>query len=163
MIAAILAGLHFAIFIFMTGHVLAREDLPSQTRVAWVFALFFLPVLGILLYFLYGEIRFRGPIAEAHMAAERATYDLCLKSGAPRDLERHGQASSLATAMNGLGVTVGNRAELLDSPDAQRARLLADIDAATRTVHVFYYIWLDDRTGRDMAQALMRAARPGAV
>ena len=44
---------------------------------------------------------------------------------------------------------------------ATNARLIADIDAAQSHVQVLYYIWLDDRTGTDIAHALIRAAKRG--
>ena len=39
--------------------------------------------------------------------------------------------------------------------------MIADMDAARETISVLYYIWLDDQTGRDVAEALIRAVRRG--
>lgn len=155
------ALLHAAIVALTLLHILARPDMNASTRIAWTLALFVLPILGALSYFLYGQIRFGGADGAAHRHAESATRHMVLGSGALHDLAAQGPASGFASAINGFGVTHGNRAELLDSPDAQRARLIADIDAARSFVHVFYYIWLDDGTGRAVAEALMRAARRG--
>ena len=155
------ALLHTAIVAATLLHILARPDINATTRIAWALALFVLPALGALAYFLFGRIRFDGPQGVAHREAELATRPMVLDSGEPHDLVTQGPASGFASAINGFGVTHGNRAELLDSPDGQRARLIADIDAARRFVHVFYYIWLDDGTGRAVAEALIRAARRG--
>jgi len=156
-----LTAVHVAIFLVMTLHALARPDVNSTTRIAWVLVLFILPVVGILLYFIFGEIRFNGARGRAHRAAEAVTQPLAVASGEAHDLVRQGPASGFATMINGFGVTQGNRAELLASPHVQRERMIADFDAATRFINVFYYIWLDDETGRSVAAALMRAARRG--
>ncbi|MGH8431533.1 MAG: phospholipase D-like domain-containing protein, partial [Solimonas sp.] len=58
-------------------------------------------------------------------------------------------------------MTTGNRAELLQSPEGARRRLVEDMDAATQTISVLYYIWLDDETGLRVAEALIRAAKRG--
>lgn len=158
---AILTAVHVAVFLVMALHALARPDLNSTTRIAWVLVLLILPIAGIALYFIFGEIRFNGASGRAHRAAELATQHLALASGESHDLVRQGPASGFATMINGFGVTQGNRAELLESPHVQRERLIADFDAATGFINVFYYIWLDDETGRGVAAALMRAARRG--
>lgn len=152
---------HAAIFLMMLIHVMARPDLSATTRIGWVFAILVLPFVGLALYFTFGEIRFNGRLGRAHRAAEAATRSMIEASGEPHDMVAHGPASGFASKINGFGVTHGNRAELLDSPDAQRDRMIADFDAAQRSINVFYYIWLDDRTGRSVAQALIRAAKRG--
>lgn len=156
-----LTFVHMVIFISLTLHALSRQDLSSTTRIAWIFTLLVLPFAGIVLYFLYATIRFNGRAGRAHRMAEKATAELVRASGDAPDASKYGPASSFATAINGFGVTQGNRAELLDSPDEQRARMIEDFDGATRFINVFYYIWVDDETGRAVAQALMRAVKRG--
>jgi cardiolipin synthetase 2 (EC 2.7.8.-) len=45
--------------------------------------------------------------------------------------------------------------------NAAIARIVADIDAAQHSVHLLFYIWLDDHNGRRVADALRRAAARG--
>src|SRR5208282_3933698 len=51
--------------------------------------------------------------------------------------------------------------ELLADYDAAIDRLVADIDGAGHHVHLLYYIFADDETGRRVADALIRAVRRG--
>jgi len=55
----------------------------------------------------------------------------------------------------------GNRVELLQTGDEYFPALLRDVDAAREDVHLETYIFADDPTGRQVAQALARAARRG--
>lgn len=153
--------LHFLTFMAVALRVLSRPDLISSIRIVWIFVLLALPIAGAILYLIVGEVRFAGRSSVMHARAVKATHSLVAASGAPPDLPRWGAASGFATSINGFGVTEGNRAELLDSPERARERLIQDIDEAKESVSVLYYIWLDDRTGRATAEAIMRAARRG--
>lgn len=159
--ATLLSILHILAFAAVTLRVLARSDMLPTTRVAWILVLLAVPVFGLVLYFFFGEVHFRGPVQAAHAAALRETRPLVLASGAAPDVPRYGGASAFATSVNGFGPTSGNHGELLESPEGARARLIADFDAAQRSIDVLYYIWLDDETGDAVAEALMRAARRG--
>lgn len=159
--ATFLTILHLLAFTAVTLRVLARSDMLPTTRVAWILVLLVVPAFGLLLYFFFGEVNFRGPARAAHAAAEAATARFVAASGCRPDLRRFGVASGFAASINGFGPTEGNRAELLDSPAGARARMIEDFDNARQSICVLYYIWLDDGTGRAVADALIRAARRG--
>ncbi|MBN9242657.1 MAG: PLDc N-terminal domain-containing protein [Mesorhizobium sp.] len=159
--ATLLTIAHLLLFAAVTLRVLARSDMLPTTRVAWILVLLILPAFGVLLYVFVGEISFRGPARAAHRAAEAETGPSVAASGERPSLERYGVASGFATSINGFGPTEGNRGELLDSPAGARARMIEDFDNARHSISVLYYIWLDDGTGRAVAEALMRAARRG--
>jgi len=159
--ATFLAILHLLCFAAVTLRVLARSDMLPTTRVAWILVLLVVPAFGLLLYFFVGEVNFRGPARAAHLAAEAATRPFVAASGERPDLDRFGVASGFAASINGFGPTEGNRGELLDSPAGARARMIEDFDNAGESISVLYYIWLDDGTGRAVADALIRAARRG--
>lgn len=161
MILPLLTLLHLALFGIVSLRVLSRAQLNTSTRAAWVFLLFSLPFLGTLAYLLIGEIHF-GRAERARVArAIRALAPAVAASGAPRDARRWGPASAFAAAINGFGVCGGNRAELLESPEGARRRLLQDLETARETISLLYYIWLDDETGRAVAEAVIRAAGRG--
>lgn len=159
--AMLLTTLHFLLFAAVTLRVLARSDMLPTTRVAWILVLLVVPAFGLLLYFFVGEVNFRGPAHAAHSAAEAATRSWVVASGERPELSRFGVASGFATSINGFGATEGNRGELLDSPAGARARMIEDFDNARESISVLYYIWLDDGTGRAVADALIRAAKRG--
>lgn len=167
MVTNILLTIHFILLIVISLRVLARHDLSSPARLAWLVILFILPYIGVVVYWMFGEIHLgRGFEREHRQIIDR------LHSHNPEVL---GHKASLAEAIKpayqaafaysanvtGFHTTLGNRAELMaDAADTQ-ARMIADFDAATDHIHVLYYIWLIDGMGIDTAEALMRAARRG--
>lgn len=167
MVLDILLAIHLILLILISLRVLARHDLTSSARLAWLVVLFVLPYIGVIVYWMFGE---------AHLGRnfEREHEQIIdkLHSGNPEVL---GSDSSLAQAVKpayqaafayasnvtGFHTTLGNSAELMaDAADTQ-ARMIADFDAATDHIHVLYYIWLIDGMGIDTAQALIRAAKRG--
>ncbi len=163
----ILLTVHFILLIVISLRVLARHELSSPARLAWLVILFILPYIGVLVYWMFGEIHLGRNFAREH----KQIIDK-LHSGNPEVL---GSNASLVAAIKpeyqaafaysanvtGFHTTLGNRAKLMaDGADTQ-ARMIADFDAATDHIHVLYYIWLIDGMGIDTAQALMRAAKRG--
>ncbi len=167
MVTDILLTIHFILLIVISLRVLARHDLSSPARLAWLVILFILPYIGVVVYWMFGEIHLgRGFEREHRQIIDR------LHSHNPEVL---GHNASLAEAIKpayqaafsysanvtGFHTTLGNRAELMGDAADTQARMIADFDAATDHIHVLYYIWLIDGMGIDTAEALIRAAKRG--
>lgn len=153
--------LHVLVYAAVVVRILSRTGLNPSVRVLWILLMLILPVAGIVLYLVVGEVHFGGSALRRNRTAEKRLDRYVEGSGLPPDLARFGTASGFATSINGFGVTGGNRGELLDSPDGARERLIMDMDAAVSSIDVLYYIWLDDGTGGRVAAALERAAARG--
>ncbi len=67
----------------------------------------------------------------------------------------------LLTRLSSIPALVGNNLDLIGDGQKFFDRLIADIDNATKHVHLLYYIWEDDEKGRALAHAVMRAAQRG--
>lgn len=146
--------------------VFLREDVSGPARLAWVFVVVLLPLAGVIIYMLLGEVylpeRLRQRHRDAFDALRTARPDLFADPAALPGLPDHVQAPfRISQSINGFAVTAENRARLLPDADAVLARMIADIDAARDSVHVLSYIWLTDTTGTAIANALMRASARG--
>jgi cardiolipin synthase len=160
-------ALHILLVATFTVRILLRDDLTPPGRLAWFVVLMMVPYAGGVIYFLFGENTLGKSAEQRHKAVfdeirEKASAFM----GDKADLERlidpaYRPAFRYVASINGFHPRAGNAAELMADGDATRARLIADIDAATDHVHVLYYIWLTDRTGTDVAEALIRAVRRG--
>ena len=159
--------LHALIVIGFTIRILLRDDLSPQARLAWFIILAVLPYVGSVVYFLFGEIDIGSSGDRRHDAVfEQIRTRSSDLMGAAEDTDRlidplYRTAFRYAASINGFHAVAGNRAELMADAAATNAQLVADIDAAQSHVHVLYYIWLDDKTGTDVAEALLRAAGRG--
>lgn len=163
----ILFELHILIVVIFTARILLRDDLSPPARLAWFIVLVAVPYVGTVVYFLFGEVdlghsadkRHARVFAEIHAKAR----PLMGAPGASAALiaPEYRPAFAYAASINGFHAVPGNHAEVMPDPATTRARMIADIDAATNHVHVLYYIWLNDGMGTALAEALIRAARRG--
>ena len=70
-------------------------------------------------------------------------------------------AFSTCEAASRWPLSTGNKAHVASGSDAAITSVVADIDAATHTVHLSFYIWLGDRNGTKVIDAICRAAKRG--
>lgn len=71
--------------------------------------------------------------------------------------------SRLLSRLSSIPALMGNHLELIADNQHFLDRLIADIDRATKHVHLLYYIWEDDSKGKLIADAVVRAAARGVV
>ena len=163
----ILLTLHLLLLIAITLRILARYDLSSPARLAWFVVILGLPYIGVIVYWMFGEVHLGKDITEQHSdiidALHKAHPNVLGDKQTLNDsvAVEYQAALAYSAAVTGFHTTLGNHAELMAGADEARARMIADFDAATDHIHVLYYIWLSDKTGIDTAEALIRAAKRG--
>jgi cardiolipin synthase len=153
----------WAIRISMLLYVPQKRS-PAAAR-AWLLLIFFLPIPGILLYGLVGRIY----VPRRRIALQRAASHLIRSVQArlplpegTRDLPDALQATArLATQLGDFKLTGGNQITLYAGYELPLQKLIEDIEAASETIHMLYYIFDDDETGRRVAKALLGAAARG--
>ncbi|MEI4260823.1 cardiolipin synthase [Roseovarius sp. D0-M9] len=158
---------HIAVVVAMTVRLMLREDLSPSARLAWIIVLILLPVLGTIVYLLFGEV----DLGRKARASQKSIHDEVQGSAGAFMGEAATIEGEIAPAfrplfgygasINGFYPMMGNTAQLMTDADETRARMITDIDAANDHVHVLYYIWLTDNTGTELAEAMIRAARRG--
>jgi cardiolipin synthase len=163
-LAWLLPVIHWSIRLWAIWAVPRRRS-PNAAR-AWLLLILVQPIVGVALYSVFGRAylparrRVRQDLANAFIRAAREA------GGAPRavDVGEARQATAvLASKLGAFPVLGGNRAEILDDYQCAIDRLVADIDAARQTVHLLFYIFEPDATGRRVAEAVVRAAARGAT
>jgi cardiolipin synthase A/B len=152
-----------ALQVAFVGRAILRPHREAAARLAWVVVILVVPVVGILLYVLFGEVNTGRRHIERMRLAERSLPPLPdpVPEAWPLIPRRHTHIFRAGQSVNGFPPVSGNRGVLLDSSEAAIDAMVADIDAAREHVHLLIYIWLDDTSGRRVAQALMRAAQRG--
>lgn len=158
-------GLHVALQLSFALRALLRPHREAAARMAWILVILTTPALGMIAYVFFGETnigrrrieRYRETLRHAQARVDPAL--LTEPSEGPG--VRHAHLFRMGRSINGLGAVGGNAVDVLSDTDAIFDRMVADIDAATRDVHLLFYIWLDDRNGTRLAEAAIRAARRG--
>lgn len=167
----IFTSIHLLLIISFSIRLLIRNDLAPDTRLAWLFVLIIFPVLGCVLYFLFGEIKLSNKITQnitnAHASLLQTIDNNPTIIGSANHFDElpipYQAPFRYLASINGFLPVLANDATLMTDGTHARQAMIDDIDAAQHEVCVLYYIWLDDATGKQMAQALIRAAKRGVV
>lgn len=158
----------FAYFALQVGFLLRailRPHREPSSRVAWVLLMLAVPTFGMIAYVLFGETnigrrrarRYRLSARHRNQPDAHALHEVELElvEAEHRHLFRFGHSIS------GHPPVGGNNASLLADSDATIDSLVTDIDSARESVHLLFYIWLGDRCGIRIVEAVKRAARRG--
>lgn len=138
--------------------VLERRS-PVAT-LAWIVALAWLPVVGIVVYYFFGPRRLRRRKLKRQEGARlvaRAMREL----DAIVDDPRWTSLARLAIAAGESPPLPAREVSLYLEGDAKFDAMLAAIRAARHHVHVEYYIFEDDAVGRRVVDALVERAKQG--
>ena len=146
---------------------LKREPMSA---IAWSLAVIMLPLVGPLLFLVFGYQSVARPIKrKRHRKTKYRSLATNLPPGAQQDaaaptLDVPGRwevLAKLAHHADGFPVTAGNRVELYHLGETAYAAMLAAIGAAKHHVHIEFFIFRPDETGRRFVAALTLAARRG--
>ncbi|CAM4157226.1 cardiolipin synthase [Paenibacillus alkaliterrae] len=157
--------------IFLAITVIFLERRNASTTWAWVMVLFFIPIIGFVLYLILGQkIRKRKLyklLGDSQRIIEhtverqmRQLRDRVLSFKDPsvqdyRDMIYMNLKSSYAV------YTSNNEVEIFTEGKQKFDALLRDIEAAQHHIHLIYYIVRDDELGRRLVKALAAKAAEG--
>lgn len=164
---AIAVAFHLLLQLGFIMRAILRPHREPSARIAWIVVLVAAPVVGILAYLLLGEVN----IGRHRIKRKRETLQSLLPvlneltaAGAlpPAAVgDRYEHLCRLGESINYLSPCGGNSASLMTDSNAAIDAIVADIDQARQHVHLLFYIWLTDRNGCRVVEAVKRAAQRG--
>jgi cardiolipin synthase A/B len=161
------AALAYVLTLVLIRWVLLLKKREPTSSVAWILLIITLPVLGGLLFLVFGINR----VERKAVGMKRETRRI-LGPNLPELAQFESKAKDsreplqnglmrLATQINLMPATFGNRVEVLDRTPRTFALMVEAIEAAKHTLHLEYYIWRPDRTGTHLRDLLIQKAREG--
>lgn len=144
--------------IVFIGVVLFVEKKRPETALCWLLALFFLPIVGFLLYLFFGlslPLYQRWSVTRRQASAKQRTE----RESSLRETE------DMFMRMNerlGDGILrADNRVDVFVNGKEKYSALLSDIAEATSTIHLLYFIIRNDRFGRHLLNVLEEKVKQG--
>lgn len=160
----IFIALHILVAGLAAAHILLRPHRQPESRAAWLVLVMTLPYVGALAYLFLGQTNVGRRRVERLKAAFRDLPPPQEAAGwpaTPQAADAHRALFAVGRSISGYVAAGGNSARLMENSDAAIDAMVTDIDAATDHVHLLFYIWLADRNGTKVAEAMQRAARRG--
>ncbi len=142
--------------------VLLDRKEPVKTM-AWLLVLFFLPIIGVILYFFFGQNMRK----ERHInrkSVSQLTKHSMLESVTQHDIalpEAHRELIQLFVNQNKSLPFKDNSIQIFTHGKQMFDSLLSDIKQAKKHIHLETYIFEDDDLGNTIADALIEKAHEG--
>src|SRR5690606_14891976 len=149
----------------ITSLVFVPPNRRPQTALAWLLAIWFVPVIGILLFVIAGRARL--PRARRRKQREINEYILETTEGFDRVVRDPPWPPwlepivELNRTLGAMPLVGGNSARMWADNAESQAAMIEAIDAAAKTVHVEFYILSLDETTAPFFDALDRAGQRG--
>lgn len=143
-----------------------RKD-NATTCLAWVAVIFLSPWLGLIMYLLVGEYGLTRPRLSRrlknHMNFHRVNsqYLECPSYQGCQVSHDYQVLVSLAERHGGLSLLGSNKVGLIAETNDFISSLIADIHKAKDHIHLLFYIFRNDATGKRVAEALAQAVSRG--
>ncbi|WP_045214763.1 cardiolipin synthase [Desulfonatronovibrio magnus] len=143
-----------------------RKDDPT-TSLAWVAVIFLAPWFGLIMYLLVGEYGLSRPRLSRRLKSHQdfhrinSQYLECPNYLGCQVNDDYRVLVNLAERHGGLPLLGGNQVLLIANTDDFIEHLVLDISKACSHVHLLFYIFRNDETGKKVAQALVDARKRG--
>lgn len=149
--------------IVLCGYLVFFDQREASSKFAWMLTLLFLPLLGIILYFLIGKEPHRRKLPKLQIENEKRLQRFVsdrLKEHPELIYEEH----DLSQEIYHLSLqypTNKNDVKVLNEGKEAFELLLEDIENAKHHIHVFFFIIKGDGAGTELTQALVKKAKQG--
>lgn len=162
----------YVVYILTAGVYLVLQNRPPQATMAWMLALCIAPGLGLLLYILFGgdrkafsrEHRLLRQELQAHVRSLLAALVQRQDAEIGR-LEARGATHRklmLLVRHNSYSLlTTNNQVEILQDATRFYPRLIRDLQAASHSIHLQYFVWAADSFTEELKRILIERARAG--
>lgn len=143
--------------------IMLKENRNPIRSLAWVIALIFLPVVGLIFYLFFGR-----SLKGEHMMSRRSRRRIISRL-APQHVSLSDMSLSasdknlvkLSRSLTSSFLTVNNEIDIFTTGADKFDALKRDLRNARRSIHLQYYIFSDDATGQEIADILIAKAREG--
>lgn len=166
-LTALVAAYALSVAIF-----LVLENRTPQSTFAWLFLLLVFPLGGLVIYVMFGRNRhvfsrerslmplLDGTTLGARAAAVVAEQPARLAALADR-IGEYARLANMLWSSSRSPLTLANELEILQDASEKYPRLLADLRAASRSIHLLYYEWASDTFTEEVSALLAEKVRQG--
>ena len=153
----------YAVLVLSSILVVISENRNAAKSLAWILALIFLPVLGLLLYLLFGQsLRHETLLSQSNREKLFNSNKLPdVDIDALPFSENNKQLIKMCNRLEASRFYPGNDVRVYVRGNEKFEDLLFDIRHAQKFIHIQYFIFRDDVLGRRIRDALVEAAERG--
>ncbi|WP_080779520.1 cardiolipin synthase [Chryseobacterium phocaeense] len=158
--------------IFLAGKIIMDTKNTSKT-LAYLMLIIFLPVVGIIIYFVFGVNYRKNKFYTFKIERNEQVYQAVstyIRETHHKTLEHHKEdIDQFLTTINFLynaghsPLSQGNHAEVLINGEGKFEKVFEVLERAVHHIHLEYYIYDNDEIGNRLADVLIRKAEDGVI
>ena len=142
--------------------VISENRSPIKT-IAWLLVLIFVPLLGLIIYYFFGQDTRR--MRQLSEKKSKEIKDLSFKNLIPnrnaKILPEYANLINLLKKSNLSPILQGSKVEIITKGSRMFEILLEDIQKAQHHIHIEFFIFKNDQTGKIVRDLLMKKASEG--
>ncbi|NDV69738.1 cardiolipin synthase [Dysgonomonas sp. 25] len=142
--------------------IITQNRNPVKT-VSWILILVFLPLVGLIIYYFFGEDGRKKRLISHRMF--RKLSKKAINRIEPKELipppEKYSNLISLLYRMDRAALYSGNKITFYSDGVSKFDALFEEIRKAEHHIHIQYYIFMDDDMGHRLANLLLEKAKQG--
>lgn len=146
---------------------LAFKKQAVSITLAWLLIIYFIPIIGILLYLILGELKLGRRRAERFKSLAPIyrhwfnEFDKCSNLVFNKRNSYFHPVFALSRSKMGIPCVLNNELHILDTPDSIINAIIEDIQHAKRSINMTFYIWHEGGLVNDLMDALVDAVERG--
>ena len=161
---SMVVSLLFLLTVIITIIMIILDNRNPFKTLAWVLVLVFVPIVGLVLYFFFGQDTRKEKLIGKKGFARLSRYPMMefqIQESFKGIDEKQYQLMRFFHRVNGSLPFDGNAMEIYQDGYSMLQALLSSIKSARNHIHVEFYIFEDDAVGRLVKDALIDKAREG--
>lgn len=152
---------------------LVLENRSPKSTMAWMFTLFLFPIVGIVVYLLFGRSRkafsresklvrqqLGGALTKVLTPLQAQQEEMIARMKDDEQTPYHKLLQLVRRNANSM-LTAYNTVEILQDASQKYPRLLADMKEATQFIHLEYYVWESDEFTEQVKDILINKVKEG--
>jgi len=153
--------------VMLIGTVILLENRAPGKTIGWLSILGFLPVLGFIIYIIFGRkthgLLFRNKHIPDNRLVKTVRQQIDYHQGdmLPQHTDSHHKLVSLLLKSGFAPITLHNQVEILLNGGEKFQALFNALEGASNHIHLSYYIFKDDEIGEDVLKILARKVVEG--
>lgn len=146
------------ISILLCMYIVFRRTDVTSVKVAWVLTLYFVPVIGLILYLFFGRSNLQSNAVQRGEQEKLISY---IQSLELKKLENISSLEEKNERLSGKMVLGGNQFEVLTDGEETFSAIFTALNEAKHHIHLFYFIIKEDELAEKLRRILIKKSAEG--
>jgi cardiolipin synthase len=153
----------YIVLIAGTVIVVISENRMPVKSIAWLVVLIFVPIAGLVIYYFFGQDtrRMRHISEIKYKEIKNLSFKSLIYNRNIKILPEYANLINLLTNSNFSPVLQGSKIEIITEGHKMLDAMLSDISKAKHHIHIEFFIFKNDNTGKQVKEMLMKKAAEG--